>query len=159
MPIETFSAHDFLHVENWEQLLDSPGVWDTPKTHFFLTPSRILGFELYNLGVDSHSGRTTAKAGNGTYQRNTHFIDCFRNSIRKSTHEPLRLSPLLITSAGLWVPPSSPRHIHTQWLPPCACPWGQEWSEWAYADVQWACIETGFCGIRRNHVLEQSSPP
>lgn len=68
-------------------MLDSPAVWDTPKTHFFLTPSRILGYELHSLGVDSLAGRTLAKAENGTYERNTHYINCFGNSIRKSIHE------------------------------------------------------------------------
>lgn len=162
MPIETFSAHDFLHVGNWEQVLDSPAVWDTPKTHFFLTPSRILGCELHNLGVDSHAGRTTAKAGNGTYQRNTHFINCFGNSIRKLLMSHWGCLPywsLQLAYGYHQALCSSLRHTHTQWLPSYACPCGQEWSEWAFADGQWACVETGFHVIGRNHMFEQSSPP
>lgn len=76
---------------------DFPGfVRHTEKAHFFLTSSKILSHKLYNLGIDSCTGRTAARVGNGTYQRGMDATNCFGDSIRRPTHEPWGLTPVQV---------------------------------------------------------------
>lgn len=76
---------------------DFPGfVGHIEKAHFFLTSSKILSHKLYILVIDSCTGRTAAKVGNGTYQRGMDATNCFGDSIRKPTREPLGSTPVQV---------------------------------------------------------------
>lgn len=119
------------HGGKWECVIEhliSPALqYTTKKSPFILTPSRRLSHEVHNLGVDSCSGRTTGKAGNGTYQRNVDPTDCFVNSIRKTTHEPLGMPPLPVSQLAMGTSTLCTSHPNVPPICGCLCaqPWGQ----------------------------------